>query len=101
MRTREHNHTQVGYSMPLFELPADLRAYLSSIDPDVEKYHDVVRGDWSMDEIIVFAYLTAINDYNRMLTRFIDDNGTNRRILNQLTRTIRAAIGSRFTISKD
>lgn len=88
-----------SYSVPLFDL-ADLSAYLPTIDPNVEKYHDVVRSDWNIDEIIVFTYLTAINDYNTMLTRFVDDNGANSVLLKQLTGSIRAAIGSRFTVSK-
>lgn len=93
--------TSSSYSVPLFDLAVDLRPYMPLIDPDVEKYHDVVRSDWSIDEIIVFAYLTAINDYNTMLTRFVGDNGAEQRQLQQLTGAIHAIVGSRFSVRKD
>lgn len=89
-----------GYNVPLFDLPADLRLYLPLIEPDLDQYHSVVRADWSVDEIIVFSYLTAINDYNTMLTRFIEDNGASRALVDQLTGAIHAAVGSRFTVGR-
>ena len=92
--------TSSSYSVPLFDLAVDLRPYMPLIEPDVDKYHDVVRSDWSIDEIIVFAYLTAINDYNTMLTRFVSDNGAEQRQLQQLTGAIRAIVGSRFSVRK-
>lgn len=91
--------TSSSYSVPLFDLAVDLRPYMPLIEPDVDKYHDVVTSNWSIDEIIVFAYLTAINDYNNMLTRFISDNAEQRQ-LQQLTSAIRAIVGSRFNVRK-
>lgn len=89
-----------GFSVPLFDLPADLRAYLPQVEPDLDAFHTVVRTDWSMDEVIVFAYLVGVRDYNVMLTRFVADNGADRASVQQLTAAIRAAVGSRFTVER-
>ena len=89
-----------GFSVPLFDLAADLRAYLPQVEPDLDAFHTVVRGDWSMDEVIVFAYLVGVRDYNVMLTRFVADNGADLASVRQLTAAIRAAVGSRFTVER-
>ena len=88
-----------GAQPPLMDISVDLVPYVNMIEPDLEAYREIVRSDWDLDEIICFAYLSAISNYNIMLTRLLNDPDMSVDSVKQVTRVVRAALGARFQTS--